>query len=255
MTDHQNLKYFTTTKQLNRRQVRWSHFLADFNFTLEHRPGRLNRADLLSRRVQDELSMGDKEHQNQCLLPPERFKTVDSNMFSILATNNPLHELTKFKEEVVEANKQDKYFQSVIDWLEDDSQNKPNVPPGSGKLPSRVESCDNGDISTDGFYINQRGLLFYNNGLYILKVLCVTILMSRHDSVLSGHFGIRKTLELILREFWWPRMAPDVEEYVKTCMKCQMSKPSRQKVATPSSHRLSPWTLLQTYPCVKISTV
>jgi len=26
LTDHQNLKYFTTTKQLNRRQVRWSHF-------------------------------------------------------------------------------------------------------------------------------------------------------------------------------------------------------------------------------------
>ena len=36
ITDHNNLRYFMTTKSLNCRQVRWSQFLADFNFTLKH---------------------------------------------------------------------------------------------------------------------------------------------------------------------------------------------------------------------------
>lgn len=38
-TDHRSLEYFMTTKQLNRRQVRWSEFLADFDFSIIYRPG------------------------------------------------------------------------------------------------------------------------------------------------------------------------------------------------------------------------
>ena len=32
LTDHKNLEYFMTSKQLNRRQARWAEFLAEFNF-------------------------------------------------------------------------------------------------------------------------------------------------------------------------------------------------------------------------------
>jgi hypothetical protein len=32
LTDHNNLLYFTTTRTLNRRQARWSIFLANFDF-------------------------------------------------------------------------------------------------------------------------------------------------------------------------------------------------------------------------------
>ena len=74
ITDHNNMKSFTTTTVLNRRQVRWSQFLTDFNFTLEHRPGRLHtQPDTLSRRVQDELNIGDKRAQETCLLHPSLF--------------------------------------------------------------------------------------------------------------------------------------------------------------------------------------
>ncbi|SPC60939.1 uncharacterized protein UHOD_11199 [Ustilago sp. UG-2017b] len=39
LTDHRSLEYFTTTKQLNRRQARWSELLADFDFVIPYRPG------------------------------------------------------------------------------------------------------------------------------------------------------------------------------------------------------------------------
>ena len=35
-SDHKNLVYFTTTKELNRRQVRWSKELAQYNFKIIH---------------------------------------------------------------------------------------------------------------------------------------------------------------------------------------------------------------------------
>ena len=38
-TDHKNLKYFRTSKKLNRRQARRSLHLSRFDFTLHHRPG------------------------------------------------------------------------------------------------------------------------------------------------------------------------------------------------------------------------
>ena len=50
LTDHQNLRSFMTTKELNRRQARWAEALSPFSFFIEYRKGKDNPADGLSRR-------------------------------------------------------------------------------------------------------------------------------------------------------------------------------------------------------------
>ena len=51
-TDYQNLIYFFTTKELNRRQVRWAEFILSYNFKIYYYRGSENgRADALSRRT------------------------------------------------------------------------------------------------------------------------------------------------------------------------------------------------------------
>jgi hypothetical protein len=50
LTDHNNLKGFMKLKKLNPRQARWATFLAAFDFEIEHRSGKTNPADALSRR-------------------------------------------------------------------------------------------------------------------------------------------------------------------------------------------------------------
>ena len=51
LTDHKNLLYWTTTKELNRRQVRWAETLASYDFKITYVKGTENgRADALSRR-------------------------------------------------------------------------------------------------------------------------------------------------------------------------------------------------------------
>ena len=37
----------------------------------------------------------------------------------------------------------------------------------------------------------------------------------------SGHAGVRKTYNRLLRLFFWPRMKRDVSAFIKTCHTCQ----------------------------------
>ena len=54
------------------------------------------------------------------------------------------------------------------------------------------------------------------------------ILSLAHDHVLSGHLGIKKTLDRVGRHFYWQRMRQDVVEYCKTCHTCQVTgKPNQ----------------------------
>jgi len=41
LSDHKNLEYFATTKQLTRHQVGWSEYLSGFNYLIRYRAGRL----------------------------------------------------------------------------------------------------------------------------------------------------------------------------------------------------------------------
>jgi hypothetical protein len=63
-----------TTKTLNRRQARWSEFLAEFHFQIRYRPGKQGtKPDSLTRRSADLPDKDDERSlfQNQTLLKPE----------------------------------------------------------------------------------------------------------------------------------------------------------------------------------------
>ena len=50
--NHKNLINFCTTKELNRRQIRWSELLLFYKFRIEYRSDKNNsRADALSRKL------------------------------------------------------------------------------------------------------------------------------------------------------------------------------------------------------------
>ena len=74
-TDHRNLQYFREPQKLNRRQARWFTELAEYDYTLHHRPGKTNIiADELSRR--DRPEGGVKDNADVVLLEPERFRKL-----------------------------------------------------------------------------------------------------------------------------------------------------------------------------------
>ena len=48
------------------------------------------------------------------------------------------------------------------------------------------------------------------------------IMAMAHDLPLSGHLGVRKTKDRILRQFFWPGINKDVQDYCKSCHTCQV---------------------------------
>ncbi|CAB3998780.1 Transposon Ty3-I Gag-Pol poly [Paramuricea clavata] len=54
------------------------------------------------------------------------------------------------------------------------------------------------------------------------------VLRLAHETPLSGHLGINKTYEKIIRHFYWPGVRKTVAEFCKTCHTCQVvGKPNQ----------------------------
>ncbi len=55
-----------------------------------------------------------------------------------------------------------------------------------------------------------------------------------HDHCLSGHLGIRKNLDCVLRHFFWPGVRSDMAQYCRSCHVCQIiSKPNQSIPVAP----------------------
>ena len=60
------------------------------------------------------------------------------------------------------------------------------------------------------------------------RALKAKLLAEAHDSVLAGHVGSAKTIELLSRDYFWPRMYEEIKHYVATCTKCQQNKATHE---------------------------
>ncbi|SPO42316.1 related to Gag-pol polyprotein [Pseudozyma flocculosa] len=75
LTDHDALKYFATQRWISRRQARWALHLADFDFEIVYRPGKLGgEPDALTRRSDMTSKEGDDADANyRTVLSPSLF--------------------------------------------------------------------------------------------------------------------------------------------------------------------------------------
>ena len=72
------------------------------------------------------------------------------------------------------------------------------------------------------------GLLFFKELLYVPNGSCrLRVVQNCHDTYTARHFGSTKTLDLVQRSFWWPRMRQFVEDFVRTCDTCCKAKMPR----------------------------
>ena len=71
LSDHDNLRYFMTTKELSAKQARWAEDLARFDFEVEYRPGAENPADGPSRRPDyaQGVVVGEPQALRDAMLP------------------------------------------------------------------------------------------------------------------------------------------------------------------------------------------
>jgi RNase H-like domain found in reverse transcriptase len=112
-SDHKNLTYFHQTQKLNRRQVRWSLFLSQFDVKLIHIPGsQMVQSDALS--WWEDFDTGDTDNEDMTMLPESLFiNAIDMELHDLLAESIMKDDL------VIDALKAIKLvFESPVAWTE-----------------------------------------------------------------------------------------------------------------------------------------
>ena len=190
-TDHKNLIYFTTTKVLNRRQVRWAETLAAYNFTITYRKGSENaRADALSRRTD---YVGPKEERPRAILK----KTEEGMQYNELLATIAIVEETELEERLKKAYATDECAKRVLNKVE------------------------------GNFAIDEQGLIRFKGLVYIPSQMRCLMVQEQHSLPAHGHQGITRTFERIARHYYFPGLRKQVETVVQECDICSKSKSNR----------------------------
>jgi RNase H-like domain found in reverse transcriptase/Reverse transcriptase (RNA-dependent DNA polymerase)/Integrase zinc binding domain/Chromo (CHRromatin Organisation MOdifier) domain/gag-polyprotein putative aspartyl protease len=244
-SDHKNLLWFAETKVYNRRQARWAEKLSRFDFTIIFRPGKhQGKPDALSRRP-DYLPLkgggGDNKNNEFLFLKPHQ---VD---LSLLPEDSACTHLSAQSIHLATAVETLATDDALADAIKVALPRDPNIGPYLKNLHSpELPRSEDVQAFLEPFSI-QDGLVLRNGLVYIPdeNSIKLRVLKSCHDAPSAGHLGEAKTLGLITRDYYWPRMRQYVNEYVKSCDTCTRNKTPRQQPHGPL-HPLpipsGPWT-------------
>ena len=190
-TDHKNISHFTTTQELNARQMRYAETLSEFDVEIIHRKGSENgRADALSRR-------SDYDTGKEIV----RGKIFDINQEGNLV----LRQLNA----VFNIAYEHSHYDKILNWVEKNIQTDDDIPEGCTMENSRTP--------------------VYRDKIWIPTELRKEILKEIHEHPMTGHKGLRKTLEIIQRTYDYQGIKKDAAEVTHECDVCNKSKAARHK--------------------------
>ena len=236
VTDHKNLEYFTTTKVLNQRQVRWSEFLSQFNFRIVYRPGsKAARPDALSRRSEDRPLKSDVDDDR---LKNRQRTLLPESVFAPETLADLLKEVDEDDSVDVKAMPIDLIFPDMNKPIDDLIDNAYSTCPTAALMLAalrdpqvrrwpkplrkelRIAMMDCKEVA---------GRIYYRDKLFLPPndELRTQVIYRTHSTGPAGHPGRVKTLDLVSRTYWWPRISRDVEEFVRACALCTRTKASR----------------------------
>ena len=215
-TDHASLRWIATFREPEGQIARWIQRLEEFDYTIEHRPGRKHgNADGLSR-----LPCGQCQRTG-CAPPTEDGEVC--RRVETRAASDP--ELERWRQ----AQDEDPLLRRVLDWVRTDQ--------------------DPGDLGAEGYaakaYAAQLDRLALRDGLLVRRwvppvgpeVLQVCVpqalqgeaMAACHGPGTSGHLGVTRSVRRCQGQHYWPDFRKDVALYVARCEPCVRRKgPSRK---------------------------
>ncbi|KAF8697707.1 hypothetical protein AX14_001296 [Amanita brunnescens Koide BX004] len=256
VTDHQALTFFNEVPTRSQRCMRWWEYLSHFDFKMQYLKGEKNKvADSLSHYFASD-KLGERHNMSAYINANSRLDP-DSEDLTIAQTT----ELSAFR---VDTYHNDNKTEQIRDHIEPRSleteQLSANKELGQYTLP-KIDLKDETLWNTfkvitkaypnDHFfskiwgspehflrYSKHKDLIWTNNrtndkvvcmpkGLINGKSIRGVILDACHQTV--GHSGLNRMATYIKQWFWWPTLTEDIEDFCKSCGKCQTTKTPHKK--------------------------
>ena len=237
-TDNNPLTYVLTTAKLNAVGLRWVAELADYQFTIKYRPGKVNvDADYLSRNVDVDMLQKEcsEEFDPQSLQAVINHVNVQCDPVSLSVNSSPVSSVMCNK---VMLNMEPERCLDVISMKQlSESQQVDEV---IGPVYKYVlEKCRPSRAMLKSFSRDSKillksfGKLSIENGVMYrctAKFRQVVLPKSFHEIVYTelhekmAHLGSERVIDLAVQRFYWPRMGKDIEGYIRNRCRCVVSK-------------------------------
>ena len=237
-TDHIALKWLKNFKEPVGQMARWLEFLSEFDYVVEHHPGKSHgNADGLSRRP-------DSEVESYKGASGERTSNVESEKL-VMSVHKDREESTDKSTDwcsvipetkIKQAQGDDPMLAPLIDSVR------------TGERPPSSE-IQGSSRSTHLMWSNWSRLVIENDILYrrwesedgnrmklqlvVPQSLVPEILKLLHDNPTSGHLGVTKTVERVRQRFFWSGLRQDVESWCRNCELCCRRNNPRVKPHAP----------------------
>ena len=203
-SDHSALQWLHSFKEPEGQVARWLERLAEYNYRVEHRPGRQHsNADSLSRLPCKQCGLAIVNESSCAVL------TQDTSAGFIPVWT---------QEEIKNFQREDDNLLQVIRWVETD------FPSSSPKLHSLQTLWAQRD------YLLLQDEVLYRQWEDVpgggahkklqLASLVPQVLAGLHDSPVGGHLGAKNTLDKVRTRFYWPNQRNDVQLWCASCAKC-----------------------------------
>ena len=248
-TDNNPLTYILTTAKLNATGHRWVAELADFDFSIKYRPGKIHKdADTMSRLP---LKVDDYTEQ----IPQDEVKTTISTisntnyqqpLIATVSTDQSLPDLDEHHLQNLQFSQVTSHDLSSAQQT-DSSISQVLRYKNLGKYPTKEER--NGETpgvkilmkEWNRLHVGKDGVLRCQSGPYTQLVLPPRYqhLVYKELHREMGHLGCDRVIQLARERFYWPRMQNDITHYITQVCSCIKQKCPHVKTKAPMKHLTS----------------
>ena len=234
-TDNNPLTYVLTTAKLNAVGMRWVNNLADYNFSIKYRPGKLNvDSDYLSRRSLDIEQL--KAECTEEIDPREIDAVVSQVQVSDGCVQVPVVVNAMVAEQLqMKGNLNDMHVPAEVlqkKQIEDEVIGPVFRFVAEGRRPRRGEwaklSRESRALAKNlnKLFFNESGILMRRTARYEQIVLpkCYHQLVHVQLHEEMGHLGVEKVTELAQQRFYWPGMVDSLKDNIQKRCRCIVNK-------------------------------